>query len=768
MKKVCLNGGCKLGLLDDQFYPEGADFRKISDILVLEKMTVIDAQIPSNFEIDMQRAKLLPDIFVGENPLLSQKLEMEHLFYSKTFDIKDAEDYQNPYFVFNGIDTFSDIYLNGVPIGNTDNMQMAYEFAAKGLRTGRNELFVHITPVAIKAREYDYAMGNYTLKYNGDNMQVRKANYMAGWDIFLRNMSGGIWRDVALIEKPKICFRQNYLFTNSLAPDFSQAELCLYYELDLERERYSDYRISVEGICGESVFSAEDRIWSKAGRLRCIVQNPKLWWPRGSGEQNLYHVTVGLFKQNILVDEKIFRAGIRTVELDRTSVTDDEGCGEFCFKINYRKIFVLGTNWVPLDSFPSQGKKKIEKALALVEDIGCNMIRCWGGGYYEDELFYDICDEKGFLVWQDFMMACGIYPQDLKFLFRLETELIQVVQRLRQHPCLAIWAGDNECDAACGWSGNYADPNGNAITRQLIPKILRSHDYVRPYLPSSPYLDEEGVKLGEAYLTEAHLWGTRDYFKNSFYRNARAHFASEIGYHGCPSAVSVRKFITEDALWPYENNPQWFLHASSNTTSASEPHAFRIMLMAKQIKVLFGEIPDNLDEFSLLSQISQAEALKFFIERFRIGKWRRTGLIWWNILDGCPQFSDAVVDYYFDKKLAYYYIKQSQQPVCLMFDEPKEGRIELIGVNDTMDNRQISYTITDLQDSRVIGKGTALLLADSSQTIANFPEQKENTIWHIEWNMNGEVLHNHYACGSIPFSKEKYVGFFENLKYKTI
>ena len=767
MEKMNLNGTYHLKLMDDSFYPQDAEYRTFGEV-PLEKSISISAEVPSNFELDLQKAGLLPDLFLGENPLESQKLEMLHLFYSRTFRVEDLSAYENPFLVFDGIDTFAEIYLNGLLIGSTDNMHITHELKAAGLRQGDNELFVHITPTAIKAREYDYPMGVYTLKYNCDNMQVRKANYMSGWDIFLRMMSGGIWRDVSLEDRPSVRILQNYLFTNALSEDLSSAELVLYYDLSLGRGKYADYRIRVEGSCGDSSFCKEDRIWSKAGRMTLTLPNPRLWWPRGSGEQNLYTVTVKLFKADCLVDEKRFRTGIRKVELQRTSVTDDAGSGEFCFYVNYRKIFILGTNWVPLDSFPSQDRRKIPAALELVEDIGCNMIRCWGGGYYEDELFYDLCDEKGFLIWQDFMMGCGIYPQDQGFLSRLETEFVQVVQRLRQHPCLAVWAGDNECDAACDWSGNYINPNENLITRQLLPRIIRSHDYVRPFLPSSPYIDPEGFKLGKEYVTEAHLWGPRDYFKSTFYQTARAHFASEIGYHGCPSVESIRKFITEDALWPYEDNPQWIIHASSPSADLSEPYAFRINLMAKQIKVLFGEIPDNLEDFSLLSQISQAEAMKFFIERFRMGKWRRTGLVWWNILDGCPQFSDAVVDYYFCKKLAYYYIKQSQQPICLMFREPENGKIQLVGVNDTDSTQTLSYKVTDLQDGRLIGQGEAQLSSDSSQPVAVFPAETGNTVWHIEWTVDGKTMHNHYACGPIPFPEEKYTELMQLLAYEKL
>ncbi len=762
MNKIDLNGSWRLGLCQDAELPLNLEMKEARD-LAANSIQVIDATVPGNFELDMEKAGLLPDVYFGRNLLKAQELEMTHLFYSKRFEVENAEAFENPHFDFEGIDTLADIYLNGRKIGSTDNMLISHKIRAEGLKTGTNELFIHITPVSIGAREYEYCMGTFALKYNLDNTQVRKSNYMAGWDIFPRILSGGIWREVSLIDIPGIRLLQQYLFTNRLGEN--AAELVLCYEAELGRNPYSDYRIRVEGSCGSSTFCKEDRIWSKGGRLTFVVEDPALWWPRGSGEQNLYDVTVTLLEKGEPVDVKNFRAGIRTIQLDRTSTTNEAGEGEFCFRVNGRKIFILGTNWVPLDSFPSQGEAKVEKALALVEDIGCNMVRVWGGGYYESDHFFDLCDEKGILIWQDFMMGCAMYPMDQGFQNRMEKEAVQVVRQFRQHAALALWAGDNECDCACEWSGSFCDPNDNEITRKLLPKVIRSNDYVRSFLPSSPYMDARAIEKGTQYITENHLWGPRDYFKSDFYQTALAHFASETGYHGCPSPSSVKKFISEEALWPYAGNGEWLLHASSPTESLEEPYAFRIQLMANQIQVLFGKEAENLEEFSLLSQISQAEAMKFFIERFRLGKWRRTGIIWWNILDGCPQFSDAVVDYYFDKKLAYDYIKASQQQLCMMCGEPENGKLRLYCVNDSQEQLPVTYTVKDLLTDTVIAEGVFDSTADSSEVVAFLPEAKEQTVWQISWKSGDRTGANHYACGQVPYDQERYVELMKKAGY---
>ena len=426
----------------------------------------------------------------------------------------------------------------------------------------------------------------------------------------------------------------------------------------------------------------------------------------------------------------------------------------------HRKIFILGTNWVPLDSLPSRGRERIDPSLQLVTDLNCNMVRCWGGGYYEDNYFYDRCDELGILVWQDFMEACGLYPETREFLQSFEEEVTYQVRRLRQHPCIALWSGDNENDSCYGWSTNYRlDPNQNLNTRVVIPQVLRMNDYIRDYLPSSPYMDETAYlsQKGDSYLPEQHLWGPRDYYKGDFYKNSLAHFASETGYHGCPSVESIKKFISPDALWPYTDNGEWLLHASSPTMKPDESYAYRIQLMADQIKVLFGSVPDNLEDFSLLSQISQAEAKKYFIERFRIGKWRRTGIIWWNVVDGCPQFSDAVVDYYFCKKLAYGYIKRSQEMVCLMCDEPEGGNVSLVGSNDFATDKQVSFKVTDLACGDIVWEGSVVLPADSSIRIASLDTGERSAFFLIEWIYDDIPCRNHYVTWKAPFDKEKYI-----------
>ncbi len=722
----------------------------------------VEAQVPGNFERDFERAGLIPDPYFGTNTLQLQKLENLHLWYSRRFTFEGQAD-ENTVLRFEGIDTVAEIYLNGECIAETDNMFLTYELPLPMLRTGENELLVHILPATIAARKYDLPVSSNSLAYNYDSLYIRKASSMYGWDIMPRIVSGGIWKPVSIVRKRPNRIDDVFLYTLGVDPNGPSASVMAYFSLHIEEDFLDDFRFVVKGVCGDSRFEMGTRVWHTNGRCSTSVANAQLWWPRNAGKQNLYDCTVELWKGDTLVDSRVQRMGIRTVDLKRTSTTDADGNGEFCFTVNGKRVFCMGTNWVPLDAFHSNDINRVSRALDMADDLGCNIIRCWGGNVYESDLFFDLCDKKGILVWQDFGMGCAVYPQERRFLDMLEPEIVFTVKRLRNHPSLLLWAGDNECDYAFNWAGTPRDPNQNIITRELIPQLLKTHDFTRPYLPSSPYIDEEAYRTGKP-TSEEHLWGPRDYFKGQYYKNTVCHFASETGYHGCPSPESLRKFISADQLYPiFKDNgapkDDWLAHSAAMDLDPNGSYSYRNRLMASQVETLFdGKLPDSLERFAKMSQISQAEAKKYFIERFRISKWRRTGIIWWNLIDGWPQISDAIVDYYYTKKLAYAYIKRSQQPVCLMFDEPDGRRLTLYGVNDTPADARVTYTVRCVTDDRVVGSASGLLPADSSTPLLTIDiEDGEQKMYLIEWTRdNGVRGVNHYYTNLLHIDYDRY------------
>jgi beta-mannosidase len=270
-------------------------------------------------------------------------------------------------------------------------------------------------------------------------------------------------------------------------------------------------------------------------------------------------------------------------------------------------------------------------------------------------------------------------------------------------------------------------------------------------------------RYDESLLPEQHLWGPRDYYKSRFYNESTAHFASEIGYHGCPNVSSIKKFISPDCWWPYQGNVQWRIHATDCSINPGAA-AYRVKLMADQVKELFGFEPATLETFALASQISQAEAKKYFIELFRLAKWRRTGIIWWNLLDGWPQFSDAVVDYYFTKKLAYHYIKRVQQPLCIMVDEPENWHCRVVAGNDTLTEKRGTYRVWDSDSGETLLGGGFTAIANQNTHLGNIPvSHGEHRLFLIEWEIGTAKYGNHYLFGKLPFSYEQYAAWLNKI-----
>ena len=761
-----LNGKWKLAYADNGTYKSAKG--SFCDIKSLQKLSNhIQADVPGDFILELVKNGTLPrDIYMGNNIWECQRYEFTHVWYYTEFSL-DEKPNENMYFDFEGLDTEAEIYLNGALLSKTDNMFIPHKIDAAGaLKKGKNEIVVHFIPVKLSKKPRLPLMCN-TVFYNYEALYTRKPMHSYGWDIMPRVLSCGIWKPVYLKEKASDSIAELYLYTLSADAENEYARVRVYFALDISADDPREYRFTVDGACGDSAF--HDEVCprhTEYTRLAFGIKNCKLWWPKNQGEQNLYDVEAKLWHGDTLCDVKKIKLGIRTVELDRTDAVRD-GEGEFCFKINGRKVFCMGTNWVPLSPFHCEDAERLDRALELLDDSGCNMVRIWGGSVYPDEKFYEFCDEKGIMVWQDFAMACAVYPQDEYFCRKIEKEATSVVKTLRHHPSLVLWAGDNECDCTCqSWTGFRRDPNGNVLTRKVIPEVLRFHDFTRPYLPSSPYISSEAHE-NDLPTPEAHLWGERLWFKSDYYNDPSVRFASEIGYIGLPRRSSLEKFIGKDELYPNtdENgmpNLHWLAHTSEAQADGEISYRYRFFLPMKEVKYLFGSIPDELDGYIAATQISQAEAIKYFIESFRAKKWKRTGILWWNLLDGWPQISDAAVDWYFNEKLVYKLIKRSQTPVCLMFDEPKDGAITLIGANDTFRDVAVSYKVTRVSDGKVVAAGEEKLRKNENSSLGKVGcDAGKYEMYLIEWSVDGVEYKNHYVTGHIGMSADRYL---EDLK----
>lgn len=717
----------------------------------------IEATVPGNVEIDFMREGLLGDIYMGTNTIDTQKYENLHLYYFTEFNyVKDAN--SDAILCFEGVDTAAEIYLDGEKLAFVENMFHAHRFSLKDVAEGAHTLLVHIIPATIYARQFDIPAMCWGLKYNHDGIAMRKAGSMFGWDIMPRIVSGGLWKPVKVEYLPKARIVNPYTYTaNFWSDELLTAWLVTTLKIETEADFINEYSVVIKGKCGDSEFCQNYRPFCASVKIDFPVHYPKVWWPKNYGEPNLYDVEITLLYKGVECDKVSYKLGIRTIWLKRTSQSGENG--DFCFIVNGKRIFVMGTNWVPCDALPSRHDEYTLRNIEMVKDLGCNMIRCWGGNVYPSDVLYDYCDSHGIMIWQDFGIACGHYPDDERLCALVKEEVKQVVIERRQHPSLAVWAGDNECDCFVvpGWESYHTDedrpaminPNYNKLTRDVVLRELRNHDATRPYLPSSPYLDEVAWKYGMP--SEDHLWGPRDFFKGDFYGNAECHFASEIGYHGCPSPESIKKFIPAESLPKNSikeiyDNPDWLVHAAGMETCVEgNPYAYRLPLMVSQVERIFGTASGDLNDYARQSQISQAEAKKYFIESFRTSKWRKTGILWWNVADGWPQVSDAIVDWYGCKKLAYSYIKRSQTPFCMMCDEPKNGEIELIATNDMQEEKCAKYTVENVVTGEIVATGEVTVAANGIACAAKLPDTK-GAFYVIRWDTGSEKGLNHFVC----------------------
>ena len=506
--------------------------------------------MPGNVELDLERAGVLPEIFYGSNIRLLRPYEFYEWWYSRDFTLPAEEAGLSYDLVFAGLDTLATVWLNGIQLGEADNALIEQRFAAgAALRPGAsNSLVVRLRSVVNDARKRHYDAVVSSCEEREEALFTRKPPSAFGWDIMPRAVSAGLWRSVWLEPRRADAITQLYYWT--LDADRDGATLGVRFQFRTGARELDGFSMRFHGACGEHTFDFEWPVEFLAGGCTIPLPGARLWWPRGYGEANLYTVTARLCQDGQVLDERTERIGLRRLLVDRTLTAGKAWAYEpaeragrvdvapdpeshFVFYVNGEPIMVKGSNWVPLDAFHSRDADRYARAVALFAELGCNMIRCWGGNVYEDHRFFDLCDENGIMVWQDMAFACCIYPQSEDFLARVRVEAQAVAEKLRNHAALAIWCGDNEIDAIYCMRG--LSPAHNRLTREVIPQVLHRCDPFRAYVPSSPYVPPclEGAPDIWMRTPEQHLWGPRGYYKSPFYLQHSAHFIGEIGYHGC-------------------------------------------------------------------------------------------------------------------------------------------------------------------------------------------------------------------------------------------
>ena len=743
---------------------EQPDFGAVRDLKdVPTNAAVLNATVPGDAFLELEKAGVIPSLFTGTNVWAMRTWENRQWLYSRKFVAPrfDAAT-ERAVLRFDGLDTLADVFLNGEKIASPENMQIAHRFdVTDRVRQGaENEVSVLFRSPVLEDEKYVFDTHGFHASGSVESEPLRKACHQFGWDIFPRLISSGIWRSVALDIEPRACVADVYWITTKVDVRKRSAGLRVEFKTVLPfRERLgAKYRLTLMRD-GKTAYDRSYPLETVATRRGFDLYNVDLWWPKSYGDAALYEAKIEIVGgvSGKVIASDVRKIGVRTVTLERDDVYSAERPGEFLFRVNGEKIYCRGSNWVPLDMMHSRDAQHTIPTLALFSDMNCNMVRVWGGGVYESDAFYDYCDANGLLVWQDFMTGCGCFPQDDAYAKVTDEEIRSVLLRLRNHPSIALWAGNNENDQFM--IGEYRnivkiDPNVERNSRITIPRVCWELDPVRPYLPSSEYYSPD-VAAGLAKPSENHLWGARGYYKVPFYTNSPAHFVSEMGYHGMPNRLSLERMMTKEGLYPFKDTK---LDAGSwndeYQCKASRPFVTgdygkkRNGLMTNQVRLMFGTPSPDLDTFIDQSQVVQAEAMKTFVELFRSRKFKRTtGLLWWNVRDGWPQLSDAVVDYFYSKKLAYWTIRNAQRDQIVMVRDDHRT----IAVNDTLTDVAGSVTIRDAATGAVVLERKSFTIpANGTLDLGEVSWQGQGVLL-IDATLGGKPFVNHFLYGGIPF-----------------
>ena len=773
--------------------PESGSVRELS--CVPDDAETLAAKVPGSIELDLAAAGRIPDLLVSTNSLCMRAWEGHQWLYARKFRGPDRKTGERIVLRFEGLDTLADVFVNGKKAGEAKNFFLPHEFDVTDLvrPNAGNDVAVLFRSVVMESQHRTYGViGNAGV--SGCELEgVRKPAHMGGWDILPRMVSCGIYRSCRL--EVRSLERVKDVFYVPLEVNAEKRQARYFVDIRLEgpfkRLDSTDVVVTLTRP-GKVPVVVRQAVVHWFPRVYFTVRDADLWWPRGFGDPALYDAKVEWVDRTtdrvLATDTR--KIGLRTITFRQEDYRDEEHPGEFLFIVNGKPCFIRGTNWVPTDPIPVRADGRIVPTLEYVKELNCNMIRVWGGGKYEPEIFWDWCDANGVMVWQDFMMACTMYPQnDAELLAELRREVREVVLRLRNHAALALWAGNNEDDSsfAIGVLNPYkVDPNRDVISRKLIPEVLFEFDPIHAYMPSSPYISPDAFAL-RTKVVEWHYY--RRWWKSDLMTKSPVRFSSELGYHGMPCRKSLEKFIPAEDLYPWtspaESNVLWKtvlsdyrpevnLNSGAEAQPPTPPYAGTFAWNAQwknrtvlpypryenewyypgrldrsllQIGMLFGKVELDLDDFIEQSQITQAEAMKFLMEQYRSRKFKgRNGMCWWNVREGWPTITECFVDYYGERKRAFDVMKIAQGDYLAMIDEA--GRV--LFINDTLVTRRGRVKVTDAETGKTLFEGEGEFPANGVAVIGEIALTGQGMAL-IRYSVDGKELQNHYLYGQPPF-----------------
>ena len=671
MKILSLNGDWLL-----KGYNEQEGEKENAFLSEVDESSWIKANVPGVVHLDLIKNKQIPDPFFGLNELEVSWVEEKDWWYRKKFLVeKELLSHDRVELVFEGLDTFATVWLNGKEIAKFSNMFHEHIIDIKNyLKEGENLLVVKFdSPKRVLENEYNKRSIKLGAAFYPPVVYGRKAQYSFGWDWGPRLPTSGIWRNVA-IRAYNICKIESFYFSSSFSSDLKVANIKVNVSLEAFKEEKVNVSVRIFGF-GEDQTKSETRSLTKGLNnltFDFTVSNPKLWWPNGYGEQNLYNLEIKVESGSEVLDEIKRKVGIRKIEVVQEK--DEEG-KTFYFKVNDVPIFCKGADWVPADSFlPRVSREQYDYLLSKAKEANMNMIRVWGGGVYEDEAFYELCDEKGILIWQDFMFACGEYPEEEWFFNLVKEEAEKVVKRLRNHACIAIWCGNNENNWGykAHWFGVKDKFYGETIYHKILPEVCSRLDPSTLYWPSSPFGGEDPNSQSEGDRHSWDVWsGLKDYTE---YLKDNGRFISEFGFQSLPSLKTIYKFTSRE--------DRYFQSKVVEHHNKQVGGPERLLLFLS----MHFKLPSTLERFVYLTQVNQGEALKTGIEHWRRRKFKTGGALIWQLNDCWPVASWSLIDYYNELKASYYYVKRAFDPLNISL-LVREDEVEVWVVNDFLESK---------------------------------------------------------------------------------
>lgn len=689
----------------------------------------MDALVPGTVQEDLIRAGRLEDPYYRDNEFDAQWVEKKEWEYERTFSVDEAFLEKDKILLdCRGLDVICEVYLNNTLIACTQNMFIEYEFDVKPyLQKGTNTIrtvFRSVLEWNKKQADADsrvtwrsgQALTNDALK--GLLYYSRKEASDFGWDWGIRLLSCGIWKSVRLVACDTGRIAQLGVRQDISNPE----EALLFVSAEIETYRTGNFSVEFE-VTLQDTLIAHTKATVVNGKADGIIRipNPKLWWPNGWGEQPLYTVKAVLQNNELPVHTRQVRIGLRTIEIAREK---DERGETFGIKVNGKLIFCKGANWIPADAMTGRlTEKHYKHLLQSCIDANMNMLRIWGGGLYEADVFYEFCDENGLLVWHDFMFASGPYLATVPYLENVKEEIKNVVLRRRHHPSIALWCGNNESEHNMSGGQDWIALNPavtwdeyDKIFYETIPQTAALYDPDREYWPSSPHYPLDREKKTPDFKTTSGNAHTYDVWhgqrKFSTYSGmGQFRFVAEFGFLSLPHIQTVWAFTApEDRHFP----SAIFDHHNllGRKPDQNQGNVRIIRYTADMFKM-----PSGLDNWITLTQILQGEGMKMGTEAMRRNYPNTTGALYWQLNDNWPVISSSSIDYFGRWKALHYMARRFFNPV-LVSGLVKDGKVLVYGTNDLLQEKTCNLEWKLFRfDGTIVKSGISGIILPANQSI---------------------------------------------------